>query len=76
MSLLPLHPRRHLAKDGFTYQVYLAPLEGPRGVNPRVKALVFEREGDGAVFTVPAYGHASLLLLTTRELEDFLARAR
>ena len=74
----PIHsdfPRRH-AIAGQSYLVEIAPAEGPRGIESCMHAVVFTREGDGAVFTarIPAVGDPKWL--TGPDLDYLLRRAR
>ncbi len=74
MAGLAPTPRRFTAR-GTTYRVSMAPLErrGGFGVDPRLKALVFEAEG--RVWTV-AVPHTVLLAgLSDVQLSELLERA-
>jgi hypothetical protein len=74
-SPIPPQHRRHAGSDGHTYDVVLAPIEGPHGVDPTHLALVFTREWDAAVLTVEVPPENHLYWLTGSDLEELLARA-
>ena len=76
VPMVPPQPRRHLARDGYFYEVALAPIEGRRGVDPSGSALVFTREVDGAVVTIRVPRGTDPGWLTGSELDDLLAQAR
>ena len=74
--MVPPQPRRHLGRDGYFYEVAVAPIEGRRGVDPSGAALVFTREVDGAVVATRVPPGTDPGWLTGAELDNLLAQAR
>jgi hypothetical protein len=70
----PILPRVFSAR-GRTYRVSIAPLErsGGRGVDPRIKAVVFE--ADGRVWSAPVPHTVLLAALSDEQLTELLERA-
>ena len=72
----PEPPRRHVASDGQIYVVYLSPLEGRTGVEYGARAVVFVREGDGAVTSARVPFDTDPRWLSGSDLDDLLAKSR
>lgn len=74
MAGLAPTPRRLTAR-GTTYRVSMAPMErrGGFGVDPRMRAIVFEAEG--RVWTVPVPHTILLAGLSDEQLSELLERA-
>ncbi len=70
----PILPRVFSAR-GRTYQVSIAPMErsGGLGVDPRVKAVVFEAEG--RVWSAPIPHTVLLAALSNEQLAELLEQA-
>ena len=74
MAGLAPTPRRFTA-DGKVYRVSVAPLEqaGGRGVDPRLKAVVFEAEN--RVWSAPVPHTVLLTALSDEQLRELLKQA-